>query len=442
MPQPASESTSIVAPIRRARSVRSRSPNRSPCQPEVGSNPSPSSWTSSVTASRSYSSPSLTDRARACLTMLVSASRATSSTSCASRSSAAPAGDEPAVTNRTSSPPILCAHAASASSAASSVWPFSGDDARPSRVSRASASASLASAPACRSRSVASARSAPPASAACAARVPRSPSALSRCTLMDTSRWARLSCTSPRSRSRSAAVASARARSSAASCMRAVASAIAACLANSSSSSASSGPNTRRSSLLNTTHAPMMRPRHSSGTPMTPRSVARSAAATWPPRTWSYRSNQTGARLATTAPVIPSVSGKTWPDWQATPMSASLRYVPAASSTLQIEPAVQPSSSVQRSRMRSSSGRSENSPARSSATAISPAALAAAPYSIGDGSAARRSADTGPPNLRQLCHTEHGPVPLAPSSGPRPGPAAKRPGARHRGASTVSGQPP
>ena len=52
-------------------------------------------------------------------------------------------------------------------------------------------------------------------------------------------------------------------------------------------------------------------PRHSSGTPMTPRRVARSSAATWPPCTWSYRSNQTGARRATTTPVIPSLSGKT-----------------------------------------------------------------------------------------------------------------------------------
>ena len=43
------------------------------------------------------------------------------------------------------------------------------------------------------------------------------------------------------------------------------------------------------------------------------------------------------------------------------------------------EAAVQPSSSVQRSRIRSSSGRSENSPARSSATAIRLAARAAAP---------------------------------------------------------------
>src|SRR5580693_6461853 len=58
-------------------------------------------------------------------------------------------------------------------------------------------------------------------------------------------------------------------------------------------------------------------------------------------------------------------------------MSASLRYVPAASSTLQIEPASQPSSSVQRRRIRSSRGRSENSPARSSATAIRLAARAA-----------------------------------------------------------------
>ena len=97
---------------------------------------------------------------------------------------------------------------------------------------------------------------------------------------MDIRRRPRLSSISPSSRSRSLAVASARARSSAASCIRAVASAIAACRANSSSSSASSGPNTRRSSRLNTTQAPMTRPRHSSGTPMTPRSVARSAAAT------------------------------------------------------------------------------------------------------------------------------------------------------------------
>ncbi|MGH3406897.1 MAG: hypothetical protein ACRDRJ_30990 [Streptosporangiaceae bacterium] len=51
--------------------------------------------------------------------------------------------------------------------------------------------------------------------------------------------------------------------------------------------------------------------------------------------------------------------------------------MPAASSTLQIDPASHSSSSVQRRRMRSSSGRSENSPARSSATAMSPAARTA-----------------------------------------------------------------
>jgi hypothetical protein len=32
---------------------------------------------------------------------------------------------------------------------------------------------------------------------------------------------------------------------------------------------------------------------------------SRSAGATWPPRTWSYRSNHTGARRATTRPVMP-----------------------------------------------------------------------------------------------------------------------------------------
>ena len=104
---------------------------------------------------------------------------------------------------------------------------------------------------------------------------------------MLTRRWVRLSWTSPSSRSRSAAAASARARSSAASCIWAVASAMAACRANSSSSSASSGPKTRRSSRLNTTQAPMMRPRHSSGTPITPRRVARSSDARWPPGTSS-----------------------------------------------------------------------------------------------------------------------------------------------------------
>ena len=115
-----------------------------------------------------------------------------------------------------------------------------------------------------------------------------------------------MSYTSRSSRSRSAAVAWARARSSAMSCIRAFARATAACLANSCSSSASAGAKVRASSRLNTTQTPMIDPRHSSGTPMTPRSVARSAASTWPPRTSSYRSNHTGPRRATTAPVIPS----------------------------------------------------------------------------------------------------------------------------------------
>ena len=91
--------------------------------------------------------------------------------------------------------------------------------------------------------------------------------------------------------------------------MRALASAIAACRANSRSSSASAGPKARPSSRLNTMQAPMMRPRHSSGTPITPRSVARDSGATCPPGTSSYRANQSGARRATTAPVMPSVSG-------------------------------------------------------------------------------------------------------------------------------------
>src|SRR6202034_1537427 len=87
--------------------------------------------------------------------------------------------------------------------------------------------------------------------------------------------------------------------------------------------------------------------------------------------------------------------------------SASLRYVPAASSTLQIDPALQPSSSVHRRKIRSSSGRRENSPARSSATAISPAALAAAP----SGTPVRPwSADTSPPHLRQQCLTTKRPA--------------------------------
>ncbi len=56
----------------------------------------------------------------------------------------------PADTNLTSSRPMLSAQAASARSAASSVRPSSGDAASPSSVSRASASASLAAALACR----------------------------------------------------------------------------------------------------------------------------------------------------------------------------------------------------------------------------------------------------------------------------------------------------
>ena len=58
-----------------------------------------------------------------------------------------------------------------------------------------------------------------------------------------------------------------------------------------------------------------------------------------------------------------------------------------------VEPALQPSSSVQRSRIRSSSGRSENSPARSSATAINPAASAAASGCLccGPGGVGRRT---------------------------------------------------
>jgi hypothetical protein len=91
----------------------------------------------------------------------------------------------------------------------------------------------------------------------------------------------------PAARLSSAATASALAETSAAARSRAVASTIASCRANSSSSSASLGPNTRRESRLNTMQAPMTRPRHSSGTPMTPHSVARSGSATCPLGTWS-----------------------------------------------------------------------------------------------------------------------------------------------------------
>ena len=57
----------------------------------------------------------------------------------------------PAETYPTSRPPMLCAQAASERSAASSVWPLSGDAARPSSVSLISARASRAAVPACRS---------------------------------------------------------------------------------------------------------------------------------------------------------------------------------------------------------------------------------------------------------------------------------------------------
>ncbi len=206
----------------------------------------------------------------------------------------------------------------------------------------------------------------------------RSASAASRCSLIDISRRPRLSWTSPSSRSRSLAVASARARSSAASCIRAVASAIAACRANSSSSSASSGPNTRRSSRLNTTQAPMTRPaplqRHADDPAQRGAVVGGDVTAPHlvvpvepdrpapghhgPGHPLAEREDLT--RLARDADVGLLAVG-------------AGRLVDAAD-----RPAVQPSSSVQRSRMRWSSGRSENSPARSSAIAISPAARAAA----------------------------------------------------------------
>jgi hypothetical protein len=50
VPQPGSESTSTVAPSAFARSDMARSPIRSLCHPDLGSNPCPSSWTSSETA--------------------------------------------------------------------------------------------------------------------------------------------------------------------------------------------------------------------------------------------------------------------------------------------------------------------------------------------------------------------------------------------------------
>ncbi len=59
----------------------------------------------------------------------------------------------------------------------------------------------------------------------------------------------------------------------------------AACLANSSSRLASSGLKTLWGSRLNTTQEPMMVVRHQIGTPITPRSEARSASGTWPPGT-------------------------------------------------------------------------------------------------------------------------------------------------------------
>src|SRR5580698_2831693 len=79
--------------------------------------------------------------------MFVSASRATRSTSCARRPSSGTG--VPADTYLTSSRPMLCAQAASERNAASSVRPSSGDEASPSSVSLASASASRAAVPAC-----------------------------------------------------------------------------------------------------------------------------------------------------------------------------------------------------------------------------------------------------------------------------------------------------
>ena len=94
-----------------ARSAIARSPNRSLCHPDRGSKPCPSSWTSSETPSGSYSRPSRAVRARRAATMLVSASRRSASTS-RDRSPSSATG-VPADTNLTSRWPVLLAQATS-----------------------------------------------------------------------------------------------------------------------------------------------------------------------------------------------------------------------------------------------------------------------------------------------------------------------------------------
>ena len=152
------------------------------------------------------------------------------------------------------------------------------------------------------------------------------PSADRSCSRIDTSPCATASCTSRAIRLRSAATASARAFASAASCSRAFVIAIAACFAKSSSRSASVGDERARRVAGEDDAGPDDRaapPDRDADHALQRRAILRADVAAGDLRV-VVEDDRTRAR-ATIAPVTPSFSGKTMPDWQAMPMSASLR---------------------------------------------------------------------------------------------------------------------
>ena len=120
-----------AARARPSRPDRDHAP-RLPSTTCARSNPAPSSWTSRLTPVGAYTSPTLTEVARAWRIAFVSASWAIRNNVWATSGSGTTG--VPAVTSRASSAPVRFAHAISSSSASSSERPSSGDGASPSTL--------------------------------------------------------------------------------------------------------------------------------------------------------------------------------------------------------------------------------------------------------------------------------------------------------------------